>query len=130
MGSEGDKVRLDKWLWATRFFKTRALATEAINGGKVHVNSLRVKPSRAAKVGDVIELWRGQDRYTIVVEGLSARRGPAKVAQTLYRETEESKAQREEAAAMRKLAFQGERPTRQRPSSRDRRKIRSFTGKD
>jgi ribosome-associated heat shock protein Hsp15 len=125
-----EKVRLDKWLWAARFFKTRSLASTAINGGKVHLNQQRVKSARAVKPGDVIEVWRGPDRYIVVVDGLALRRGPAKEAQKLYHETEESIAQREEAAAMRKLAYQGSKPSQHRPSGRDRRKIRSFTGKD
>ncbi len=127
--TEVKKVRLDKWLWAARFFKTRSLASAAINGGKVHVNQQRVKSSRAVKPGDVIEVWCGPDQFTIVVDGLSARRGPAKEAQKLYHETQESIAKREEAAALRKLAYQGARPAPHRPSGRDRRKIRSFTGK-
>ncbi len=130
MSDRSEKVRLDKWLWAARFFKTRALATEAIGGGKVHVNEQRVKPARAVNVGDVIEVWRGLDRYTIVVEGLSSRRGPAREAQKLYRETPESIASREEAAALRKMQYQGARPSPHRPSGRDRRRIRSLTGKE
>ena len=125
-----EKVRLDKWLWAARFFKTRSLASTAISGGKVHVNQQRVKSARAVKPGDVIEVWRGPDLYTIVVDGLATRRGPAKQAQELYHETQESIVKREEAAAMRKLAYQGSRPSQHRPSGRDRRKIRSFSGKD
>ena len=128
--STNSKVRLDKWLWAARFFKTRSLASTAVNGGKVHVNDQRVKPSRTVSVGDAITVQRGFDRLDIVVEGLSDKRGPAKVAQTLYRETGESLRRREEAAAMRKAANQGMRPSEHRPSGRDRRLIRSFTGKD
>ena len=126
----GEKVRLDKWLWAARFFKTRALAAEAVSGGKVHVNAQRVKRSRAVKPGDVIEVWRGQDFYTIVVDALSSRRGPASEARKLYHETEESIARREEAAALRKEEYLGARPAPHRPSGRDRRRIRSLTGKD
>ena len=129
MNEPTQSVRLDKWLWAARFFKTRALATEAIGGGRVHLNGERVKPARAVRPGDVIEVWRGPDRYLIVVEGVSTRRGPAREAQTLYRETEESIASREAAAAQRKMAYQGARPARQRPSGRDRRRIRNLTGK-
>ena len=82
-----DKVRIDKWLWAARFFKTRALATEAVNGGKVHLNGHRIKASRDVKVNDIYDIQRGFERYQIVVQELSERRGPAKIAQTLYRET-------------------------------------------
>lgn len=128
--SSAKKVRLDKWLWAARFFKTRGLASEAISGGKVHVNGQRVKPARAVQSGDSLEVQRGFDRFEIVVEGLSDKRGPAKVAQTLYRETPESIKRREDAAAMRKASNMGMRPSEHRPSGRDRRLIRSFTGKD
>lgn len=125
-----NKVRLDKWLWAARFFKTRSLATTAVNGGKVHVNDQRVKPSRAISVGDRLTVQRGLERYEIVIDGLSEKRGPAKVAQTLYTESEESIRGRDEAAALRKAANQGMRPSENRPSGRNRRLIRSFTGKD
>ncbi|HFD86093.1 MAG TPA: RNA-binding S4 domain-containing protein [Gammaproteobacteria bacterium] len=127
--NEQQKVRIDKWLWAARFFKTRVLASDAVDGGRVHVNEQRVKRSRAVRIGDHIEVWRGPDRYLVVVEGLSSRRGPAREAQLLYKETTESIESREKAAAMRKLEFAASRPSRHRPSGRDRQKIRSFTGK-
>lgn len=128
--TQTSKVRLDKWLWAARFFKTRSLASSEVNGGKVHVNGQRVKPSRAVNVGDTLTVHRGFDTYEIVVEGLAEKRGPAKFAQTLYNETEESTKKREEAAALRKASNQGMRPSDHRPSGRDRRLIRSFTGKE
>ena len=83
-------VRIDKWLWAARFFKTRALAREAISGGKVHLNGYRVKPGRALKPGDSLRVQRGEEEYTINVIEISTRRGPATVAQLLYAETEEA----------------------------------------
>ena len=99
-----EAVRLDKWIWAARFFKTRALATEAVLGGHVHVNGARVKPAKDVHVGDEVELRIGTTRWTVVVAGLSDKRGPAKVAQALYAETDESRAAREQQALQRKLA--------------------------
>jgi len=85
-------VRIDKWLWAARFYKTRSLASEAIKGGKVHVNGNRTKPSREVELGDTLILRQGFDEKTVVVQALSDKRGPATVAQQLYSETEESMA--------------------------------------
>ena len=99
-----EAVRLDRWIWAARFFKTRALATEAVLGGHVHVNGARVKPAKDVHVGDEVELRIGTTRWTVVVAGLSDKRGPAKVAQALYAETDESRAAREQQALQRKLA--------------------------
>lgn len=129
-GSDVDRVRLDKWLWAARFFKTRALATEAIEGGKVHVNDQRVKPARAVRVGDVLEVRRGFETMVVIVQALAEQRGPAKVAQTLYTETEASRLRRESAAEQRRLERMGMVPSEHRPSGRDRQKIRQLTGKD
>jgi ribosome-associated heat shock protein Hsp15 len=89
-------VRVDKWLWAARFFKTRGLATEAALGGRVHVNGQRVKPARDVRVGDTLEVTVQDVRWTVVVRGLADKRGPAKVAQALYEETGESQAAREQ----------------------------------
>lgn len=107
-------VRLDKWLWAARFYKTRSAATDAVAGGRVHVGGVRVKPSREVKLGETVEITLGQVRRTVVVTGLGERRGPASVAQTLYEETAESVAAREVAAAERKLSAPvfGARPTK------------------
>lgn len=127
---ETGKVRIDKWLWAARFFKTRSLASAALNGGKVHLNSQRTKASRAVKVGDVVTVHRGFDTYEIHVDALSEKRGSATIAQTLYTETEESIKKREEAAAMRKALNQGRPASEGRPTKRNRRLIRSFTGKE
>jgi ribosome-associated heat shock protein Hsp15 len=117
-------VRIDKWLWAARFFKTRGLAIEAVKGGRVSLGGERVKPSRDVKVGDSIEISFGQGRrIALVVDALSARRGPAKEAALLYSETEESVRERErmraEAAAQPKPVV-----TRGagRPTKRDRRR--------
>lgn len=129
MSNEIGNVRLDKWLWAARFFKTRSLAAQAIDGGKVHVNGERVKRAKNVSVGDELSITRGEVHFIVKVQGLSEQRGPAPVAQQLYEETEESKRQRTEQAEKRRLfpAFNPA-PT-SRPSKKDRRKIIRFTGK-
>lgn len=131
METSSDKsVRLDKWLWAARFFKTRAIAKEAIGGGKVELNRKRAKPSRDVRLGDSLVITRGHERYEITVTGLSARRGPASVAATLYEESESSierrRAQAEQRALERRAA-----PTLpdRRPDKRSRRRIIRFTRK-
>ena len=123
------RLRLDKWLWAARFFKTRALASEAVTGGKVHLQGQRIKPSRAVKIGDRYEVQRGFERFEIVVTGLAERRGSASDAALLYRETEDSVAKREIEADKRKLAALQRPRSTTRPDKKQRRKIRQFTGK-
>jgi len=113
-----ERVRIDKWLWAARFFKTRSAATEAVLGGHVQVNGARAKPAREVAAGDRVEVRIGQRRWTVVVTGLADRRGPASVAATLYEETAESVAERERRAAESRLsrplgADLGARPTKQ-----------------
>jgi ribosome-associated heat shock protein Hsp15 len=113
-----EQVRIDKWLWAARFFKTRGLATEAVAGGRVHVNGDRAKPSKDVRTGDTVEVRVGEVRWTVVVTGVSDKRGPASNAATLYDETPESSADRERHAAERRLARPpgadlGARPTKQ-----------------
>jgi ribosome-associated heat shock protein Hsp15 len=113
-----ESVRIDKWLWAARFFKTRALATEAVLGGRVHVNGERVKPAKLIHTSDLLEITRGTERWTVRVEQLAERRGPAAVAQSLYSETEESRTAREQHALERRFARAlgadlGARPTKQ-----------------
>src|SRR5690606_7345784 len=122
---DDDKVRLDKWLWAARFYKTRALAKAAIEGGKVHHRGDRCKPGKEPKVGDEYVLRTGFDERTVVVLALSAVRRGAPEAQLLYRETEESIARREQAAAMRKAGGVGVQ-TDGRPSKKQRRQIHQF----
>ena len=127
---QGDKkVRLDKWLWAARFFKTRGLACEAIKGGKIELNGSRAKPSREVRVGDELQVRQGFDEKTVIVRDLSDRRGPAPVAQQLYEETAESIAAREKAAEQRRLANAHREPGQGRPTKRARRLIHGFTGK-
>lgn len=105
MGHDQAGVRLDKWLWAARMFKTRALATEAVQGGRVHVNGQRAKPARPVRTGDSLEITRpGHSPMVLVVTALSDRRGPAREAQALYEETAESAAARENDRLMRKMA--------------------------
>ncbi len=89
-----DKTRIDKWLWAARFFKTRSLATEAVNRGHVQINQVDIKPAREVRVGEVLTVWQAKIARTVVVLGISEQRGPAPVAQLLYAETEESLKQR------------------------------------
>jgi len=113
-----DLVRIDKWLWAARFYKTRSLATDAVLAGHVHVNGARVKPAKDVRVGDDVEVRIGTFTWSVAVTGLSDKRGSATVARTLYAETPESAKAREEQALQRRLARPlgaelGERPTKQ-----------------
>jgi ribosome-associated heat shock protein Hsp15 len=129
--TEADKqVRLDKWLWAARFFKTRTLAAQAVNGGKVQVNNSRARSSRIVQLGDVLRIRRGMVEFTITVLGLSPYRRPAVEARLLYEESEQSVQLRQEAAGMRALLSAGQAMPPKKPGKRDRRKIREFTRKD
>jgi len=119
-------VRLDRWLCAARFFKTRALSKQAIEGGKVHLNGQRGKAGKMLNCGEVLSIRRGNDLYTVEVIGLAEKRGPAKIAQTLYQETEESLALREKTAELRRIQQLSESPPSQRPDKRQRRKIHQF----
>ena len=113
-----DAVRIDKWLWAARFFKTRSLATEAVVGGRVRLNGERVKPAKDVHLADVVEVRIGEAQWTVVVRGVAEKRGSATVAAALYEETAESRAGRERSADERRLsralgADGGPRPTKQ-----------------
>jgi len=124
---DSDRVRLDKWLWAARFFKTRSMATEAVAGGKVEVNGERAKPAKAIKPGDEVRLRAGPYEHVLIVHALADRRGPASVAQTLYEETQASRDARERLAAQLKMAP----PTfvyeeKGRPTKKDRRDLSRF----
>ena len=123
------KVRIDKWLWAARFFKTRAKSREAINGGKVHVNGQRVKPSKELEPEDQLEIRQGWDEKTIIVKAVSAQRKAAPEAQLLYEETAESIAKRETEVEQRKAAGQHV-ASKGRPSKRDRRLIHQFRNRN
>ncbi|MCP4596444.1 ribosome-associated heat shock protein Hsp15 [Neptuniibacter sp.] len=120
-----DKVRLDKWLWAARFYKTRAIAKQMIDGGKVHYNGHRTKCSRHVEIGAVLEVRQGFDEKEIVIVEISDQRRGAPEAQKLYRETEASIKKREDHAAQRKAMGSSLNP-RNRPNKKERRQIRSF----
>jgi len=122
-------VRLDKWLWAARFFKTRSVAREAVSGGKVHLNGNRAKPGRSLAPGDELRIQRGEEEYIIIVAELSARRGPAPIARTLYEESEENRSRREQLAEQRKLEHQQNATRERRPDKRQRRRLVRFKTK-
>jgi len=125
--TESDNIRLDKWLWAARFYKTRSLATEAIKGGKVHLNGHRVKPSHHVETGHMVRIKKDSIEHTVIIRALSGKRGPARVAQTLYEETQESIDKREKNILERKAIFAGmPQHAVKRPSKKDRRKIIRF----
>jgi ribosome-associated heat shock protein Hsp15 len=127
MSEDNDKLRIDKWLWAARFFKTRSLAVDAVESGKVTMDEARIKPAKAIGVGDHLDIRLGQYHFEIEVLGLSNRRGPASEAQKLYRESDASKARRAEIAANLKALPQ---PTfKGRPTKRDRRDIERIESK-
>ena len=122
-------VRIDKWLWAARFFKTRSLATRACELGRIQSNGQPAKPAREVKIGDMLRVTNDGGEFQVEVLELSDVRGPAAVAQTLYRETEASREARLKAAAERKAAMQFEPMPTGRPSKRDRRRIIQFRGR-
>jgi ribosome-associated heat shock protein Hsp15 len=116
-------MRLDKWLWAARFYKTRSLATDAVDGGKVQLNGNRSKPAREIHVGDRLEISKDETRWEISVRGLSEQRGPAPEAQKLYEESAESLRAREQQRENRQLIAEPAKEIHGRPTKRDRRKI-------
>ena len=120
-------VRIDKWLWAARFFKTRGLATEMVNGGHVQLNGERVKPSRTVECGDEMSILREQERFVVTVTGLAEKRGSAAVARTLYEEHEASIASREQERQKRKLHAAA--APKKRPDKKARRQIIRFVRK-
>lgn len=130
MKKDNSVVRLDKWLWAARFFKTRSMAATAVNGGKVHVNGARVKAARTVAMDDQLIITIGVMTFHITVLGISKYRRPAKEAQLLYIESEESIKARQEQRDLRRMASDGYAAPAAKPSKRDRRKIRTFTRKD
>lgn len=131
MNDEVQTVRLDKWLWAARFFKSRSLATDAIELGRVHVNGSRVKPARHVKVGERVLIQRGQERVEVFVRFLSDVRRSAPLAQLLYDETLESQTIRAQVAERRKLfAEPAKGIAKGRPTKRDRRAIERFAADD
>ena len=122
-----ERQRIDKWLWAARFFKTRSLAAKAVDGGKVRVNGEGAKPSRALKSGDELALRVGELEWVVEVRALSRSRGPAAQAALLYAEREDSRARREAAIAQRKAQRHPAAEVKGRPTKKDRRLIHRFT---
>lgn len=122
-----DKLRIDKWLWAARFFKTRSLASQAVEGGRVRLNGERAKPSKEVRPGDRLVVHIGESEWQVAVLALSDRRGPAEQARTLYAEDEASRQRREEQAAERRLCHNPAAELKGRPTKRDRRMIHRFT---
>ena len=116
-------MRIDKWLWAARFYKTRSLAQQAVEGGKVKLNGERVKPAKDVRTGDRLDLRIGTQDWTVSVLQLSDKRGPASVAQTLYEESPESVMRRAEQTALRKLAVEPSQERHGRPTKRERRQL-------
>jgi len=121
-----DSVRIDKWLWAARFFKTRSLAAQAVGGGKVRLNGARVKPARALKSGDELEIHKSGFEYQVRVVVLSECRGPAKLAQTLYEESEESINKREALREQHRLATASTPHPQRKPDKKARRQLRGL----
>lgn len=125
-----EQVRIDKWLWAARFFKTRSLAAKEVGAGHVAVNGARVKPARMVRAGDLLTIRQGFLETSVCIQTVSEQRGPAVVARTLYEETEESRVKREQMLAERKaLQLHTEQPDR-RPDKHERRQIRQFLKKE
>jgi ribosome-associated heat shock protein Hsp15 len=130
MADKTVKVRLDKWLWAARFFKTRQLAAEAINGGKVHLNGQRAKPGKEVKIGNRLRIHKGSLEWDIEVKVLATQRRPAQEAKTFYEEAEESFLHRQELTErMRAEKAMQPQPLRGKLNKKDRRMIHRFTGK-
>lgn len=126
--ASGEPVRLDRWLWAARFFKTRAMATDAIRGSHIQLNCQRVKPAKGVTIGDQIEIRKGDVVFTVDVVGLSSKRAAAPIAQQLYRETEDSIAKREEQQEQRRLerAMGPQLGSEGRPDKKQRRLLHRF----
>jgi ribosome-associated heat shock protein Hsp15 len=118
-----ENVRIDKWLWAARFFKTRSLATDAVDNGKVRLDGERIKPARAVKVDDLLTIDNGAEMWEVTVQGISDKRGAAPVARLLYQETEASVARRANEAEGRKLYREPGSMIKGRPTKRDRRAL-------
>ncbi len=122
-----DNVRIDKWLWAARFFKTRSLATDAVDTGRVRLDGERIKPAKAVKLGDTFSIDNGSERWEVVVTGISEARGNATIARTLYQETNDSIARRNNESEARRLYPEPGSTIKGRPTKRDRRTIDKFS---
>ena len=121
-----EETRIDRWLWAARFYKTRTAATDAVAGGRVHLNGARVKPAKDVRPGDTLDVTIGDTRREVVVVALAERRGPASVAQSLYEETPDSIARREQRAADRRFARPLGADLGARPTKQDRRRLEAL----
>lgn len=128
MAAEITQVRLDKWLWATRFFKTRKDSVDAVNGGKVHLNGSRVKPSRNVQINDLLVITRNNEKYVVIVEGLNDKRRPAKEAQLLYSEDEKSIQARETEREIRRINNASVAMPSTKPNKKQRRQMDRFKG--
>ncbi len=128
--TEAAKLRVDKWLWAARFFKTRSVAAQAIEGGKVKLNGQRVKPAKEVHAGDMLAIQAGDYEWVVTVRALSARRGPAEEARKLYEESAASQARRQAQIAARSIQNEPAAQRHGRPTKRDRRRLGHFTGND
>ena len=120
-------MRLDKWLWAARFYKTRSLAQQAVVGGRVQLNGVRTKPAHEVKAGDMVDVRVGEWRWEVKVKALAERRGPAEEARKLYDETAASRAERERRGDLRRWGAEPAAELKGRPTKRDRRRIDDFT---
>lgn len=124
-----DSIRIDKWLWTSRFFKTRQLATAAVNGGKVHLNQQRVKAGRAVNVGDALSIQKDSVLYEVTISGINKTRRPAKEACLTYEESEQSRLKREREQEIRKLASMTRPVPQRKPDKREREQLRNFKQK-
>ena len=128
MAAEITQVRLDKWLWASRFFKTRKDSVEAINGGKVHLNGARIKPARNVQINDRLDITRNNEKYVVIVAGLNDKRRPAKEAQLLYKEKEKSIDARETEREIRRINNASVAMPTTKPNKKQRRQMDRFKG--
>jgi len=121
-----ENIRIDKWLWAARFFKTRVLATDAVNGGKAHLNGQRVKAGKMVKIGDTLTIQKSGDSFEIVIKAINKTRRPAKEACLIYQESEKSRLKREEEHGIKKLASATRPVPLRKPGKREREQLRRF----
>jgi len=124
-----EAIRIDRWLWNSRFFKTRSLASEAVNGGKVHLNGHRVKAGRPVKTGDVLSIQKDSSLYEVTVTAINKTRRPAKEARLMYEESEQSRLKREQEQQIKKLASASRPVPQRKPGKREREQLRQFKQK-
>jgi ribosome-associated heat shock protein Hsp15 len=129
MKVKNDGLRVDKWLWNSRFFKTRPLASNAVNGGKVHLNGQRVKAGRLVKIGDVLTIQKNYDLYEVTITGINKTRRPAKEARLTYEESEKSRLKREQEQEIKKLASATRPVPKRKPGKHEREQLRNFKNK-